>query len=190
MHTHSAPETFPWASESEGNASESTALFICSPRSFLESCTWPKPRYCPLLAEGAAGVGITISMTSVRNRKLPLSRTQTLPSAALRAGAPCAGTAELPCFCQVTTGGWREATAHPAHFPCFHLTESFPPQSGHSLAVLFALELQRKPILQKYCFAAAPLQCLLYSHWSPTQCWGCFCSLCRANSVPMYSILQ
>lgn len=55
----------------------------------------------------------------------------------------CWGTTSRHCWAHVFLPGQGRGMegAHPAHFPCFYLTESFPLQSGHSPAVLFALEL-------------------------------------------------
>lgn len=114
-------------------------LFIWCPLGFPESCFWPKPWYFPSPAEGETGVSITISLTGTTRMEVLLSPRQTLASTTLGAGAPRPGTADPPCSAR--PGGWREAGALPAHFPCFYLTESFPLQSGHSPAVLSALEL-------------------------------------------------
>lgn len=179
-------------------------MFIWFPHSFPESCFCPKPRRSfPWLAEGAAGASITPSMTGATRVKPPLSPRQPQPSSTLGWG-----TLSWHSPAPLLLPGHGGRLEHTCTSPMFSFTEAFPLHWGHSPAVLFALELsvQRKAILQKYCFAAvnsvqflflqkycfaaAPPLCLLYPHWLPKQGWGCFGSLCRAHFVPMYSIFQ
>lgn len=147
--------------------------------SFPEPCFWPKPRYCPFASRRGKWCQHHCMDEVITRMKLLLSPRQTLPSTTSSAGAPCPGTAQLLFLPGQGDGGRPEHTLHVTHV--FILL-------NHSLfrvhcSIVFSwapLSVQRKPVLQKYCFAAAPPQCLLYSHWLPKQCWGCFCSLCRS----------
>lgn len=186
MHIHSAHETFSAsASESEVNMSVRPRRYLSGLHvAFLNLASGQSHGTFPCRQKGQL-VSASLSAWPVsRGWNFPFLLNKALPSATLGAEAPCPGTAKLPCFYQASAGGRREAGPYPAHYPCFHLTESFPlsewVQPCSTVCSWAPLSVQKKPILQKYCFAAAPPQCLLYSHWWFKQCWGCFSSLCRA----------
>lgn len=143
MHIHSAHETFSAsASESEVNMSVRPRRYLSGLHvAFLNLASGQSHGTFPCRQKGQL-VSASLSAWPVsRGWNFPFLLNKALPSATLGAEAPCPGTAKLPCFYQASAGGRREAGPYPAHYPCFHLTESFPLQSGYSPAVLFALEL-------------------------------------------------